>query len=46
MMNEFEQPFVVAGEKMWAAFGFEPTPLREALGSTVAWYRDHDSSRG
>ena len=39
MMYEFEKPFVVDSSKFTKAFGVEGTPLREAIKTTVAWYK-------
>lgn len=36
-----ERPFVVDGSRFAAAFGFEPTPHREAIRRTVEWMRAH-----
>jgi nucleoside-diphosphate-sugar epimerase len=41
MMYEFEQPFVVDGNRFMQTFGLTPTPADEALRRTVAWYRAH-----
>jgi nucleoside-diphosphate-sugar epimerase len=39
MLYEFEEPFVVDHSKFEAAFGEHATPLKEAIGETVRWYR-------
>lgn len=39
MMYEFEKPFVVESAKFERTFGLQGTPLGEAIGRTVAWYR-------
>jgi nucleoside-diphosphate-sugar epimerase len=39
MLYEFEEPFVVDHSKFERAFGERATPLREAIGETVRWYR-------
>jgi nucleoside-diphosphate-sugar epimerase len=39
MMYEFEKPFVVESGKFTNAFGFQGTPVREAIKTTVAWYQ-------
>src|ERR671913_1923444 len=39
MLYEFEEPFVVDHSKFEQAFGEQATPLREAIGETVRWYR-------
>jgi nucleoside-diphosphate-sugar epimerase len=41
MAYQFEEPYVVDGSKFMRAFGFTPTPHRQALVETVAWYRAH-----
>src|SRR5829696_3347092 len=39
MLYEFEEPFVVDHSKFEQAFGDNATPLKEAIGETVRWYR-------
>jgi nucleoside-diphosphate-sugar epimerase len=39
MLYEFEEPFVVDHSKFEQAFGKHATPLKEAIGETVRWYR-------
>jgi nucleoside-diphosphate-sugar epimerase len=39
MLYEFEEPFVVDDSKFEQAFGERATPLKEAIGNTVRWYR-------
>ncbi len=39
MMYEFEKPFVVDSSKFTRTFGVQGTPLREAIKTTVAWYK-------
>jgi nucleoside-diphosphate-sugar epimerase len=39
MLYEFEEPFVVDHSKFEEAFGEQATPLKEAIGETVRWYR-------
>jgi nucleoside-diphosphate-sugar epimerase len=39
MLYEFEEPFVVDHSKFKQAFGEQATPLKEAIGETVRWYR-------
>jgi nucleoside-diphosphate-sugar epimerase len=39
MLYEFEEPFVVDHSKFEKAFGEHATPLKEAIGETVRWYR-------
>ncbi len=40
MGYQFAAPFVTDGAKFAAAFGDCPTPHDEAMGATVAWYRE------
>jgi hypothetical protein len=35
---QVEQPFVVSHERFSASFDLEPTPHREAIEETLAWY--------
>ena len=44
MLYEFEEPFVVDHSAFARAFGDHATPLTEAIGRTVRWYRDERSS--
>jgi hypothetical protein len=39
MLYEFEEPFVIDHSKFERAFGEHATPLGEAIGYTVRWYR-------
>jgi nucleoside-diphosphate-sugar epimerase len=39
MLYEFEEPFVVDDSRFKQEFGDHATPLREAIGDTVRWYR-------
>jgi nucleoside-diphosphate-sugar epimerase len=39
MLYEFEEPFVVDHSNFEQAFGEHATPLEEAIGETVRWYR-------
>ena len=39
MLYEFEEPFVVDHSRFDQAFGGHATPLKEAIGETVRWYR-------
>jgi nucleoside-diphosphate-sugar epimerase len=39
MRYEFEQPYLLDGSKFTRAFGFTPTPHRQALAETIAWFR-------
>jgi nucleoside-diphosphate-sugar epimerase len=44
MLYEFEEPFVVDHSKFEQAFGEYATPLKEAIGETVRWYRSKRSA--
>jgi nucleoside-diphosphate-sugar epimerase len=39
MLYEFEEPFVVDHSRFESAFGSHPTPLSEAINTTVEWFR-------
>ena len=39
MLYEFEEPFVMDHSDFEQAFGMRATPLRQAIGETVRWYR-------
>jgi nucleoside-diphosphate-sugar epimerase len=39
MLYEFKEPLLFDGSKFTSAFGGTPTPHKEALRRTVAWYR-------
>jgi nucleoside-diphosphate-sugar epimerase len=41
MLYEYEEPFVVDDSRFVAAFGDIATPLPEAIGTTVSWYRSN-----
>jgi nucleoside-diphosphate-sugar epimerase len=41
MLYEFKRPFIVDDSDFRNTFSMEPTPLREALQQTVAWYQAH-----
>ena len=43
LLYEFNEPFLIDGSKYTNAFGGSPTPDRDALLQTVAWYR-HQAS--
>ena len=47
MLYEFDRPFLVDGSKFERTFGLHPTPLRQAVRETVAWFRAYaaDASR-
>ena len=36
---EFDRPFVVSHRKYAECFGDDHTPLADAIGQTLAWYR-------
>lgn len=40
MLYEFEEPFICDGRALQSRFGFQATPLRPALQTTVDWYRN------
>lgn len=40
MLYEFEQPFVVDSSKAQHRLGLSPTPLDDALHTTIAWFRE------
>lgn len=39
MLYEYKEPYLIDGSKYHAAFGGTPTPHRDALQQTVAWYK-------
>lgn len=41
MLYEFEEPFILDHSKFERTFGNHATPLREAIQTTVAWYRQN-----
>jgi nucleoside-diphosphate-sugar epimerase len=41
MLYLWEEPFVVDHSRFVKAFGFEATPLDEAIALTVEWFRAH-----
>src|SRR5215212_6778271 len=45
MLYEFEEPFVVDHSKFEEGFGEQATPLKEAIGETVLWYRSKRPAR-
>src|SRR5687768_15706886 len=45
MLYEFEEPFVVDHSKFEREFGERATPLKEAIGDTVRWYRSKRTTR-
>ncbi len=46
MLYEFEEPFIVDHSRFARAFRNHATPLREAIGQTVRWYRDERPAAG
>ena len=42
MLYEFEEPFVVDSSRFEQVFGNHATPLREAIHTTVEWFRKED----
>jgi nucleoside-diphosphate-sugar epimerase len=44
MLYEFTGPYLFDGSKYTSAFGGTPTPHREALQRSVAWYRENTPS--
>jgi nucleoside-diphosphate-sugar epimerase len=45
MLYEFEEPFVVDSSKFEQTFGMPATPLRTAIGETLAWYKSHPEKK-
>jgi len=45
MMYEFEQPFIVDSSKFEKTFDMQATPMRDALKTTVAWYKSHPEKK-
>jgi nucleoside-diphosphate-sugar epimerase len=45
MLYEFEEPFIVDSSKFENTFGMKPTPMREAIKETVAWYKSHPKQK-
>jgi nucleoside-diphosphate-sugar epimerase len=45
MMYEFEQPFIVDSSKFEKTFGMQATPMKDALKTTVAWYKSHPEKK-
>ncbi|MGA7228378.1 MAG: NAD(P)H-binding protein [Acidimicrobiia bacterium] len=43
MKYEFDRDFVADGSKFTRTFGIGPTPLRQSVGATVAWWRSANS---
>jgi len=45
MMYEFEKPFIVDSSKFEKAFGVKATPMKEAIKTTIAWYKNHPEKK-
>lgn len=45
MLYEFEEPFVVDSSKFEKTFGMQATPIRQAIGETVTWYKNHPQKK-
>lgn len=45
MMYEFEKPFMIDSGKFEGTFGMRPTPIRQAIRETVAWYKSHPEKK-
>ena len=43
-LYQSERPWVVDSTKFLRAFGWTATPLLDAVGATVAWFRDHTTN--
>lgn len=43
MLYQFERPFVMDSTASQAKLGLEPTPLADAMATTVAWWRDQEA---
>jgi nucleoside-diphosphate-sugar epimerase len=41
MAYEFDEPFISDHSKFTQAFGDHPTPLADAIRTTVSWFKDH-----
>ncbi|MBK9782507.1 MAG: NAD(P)H-binding protein [Anaerolineales bacterium] len=41
MMYEFEKPFIVDSSRFEKTFGMKATPMKDAIKTTVAWYKSH-----
>jgi nucleoside-diphosphate-sugar epimerase len=46
MAYEFEQPYIMDGSKFARSFGVAPTPLPDAVATTVAWFRERMGAAG
>lgn len=45
MMYEFEKPFIVDSSRFEKTFGTRATPMKEAIKTTVAWYKSHPEKK-
>jgi nucleoside-diphosphate-sugar epimerase len=45
MQYEFTQPYLLDGAKFTRAFSFTPTPHRNALAETIAWFRARQAAK-
>jgi nucleoside-diphosphate-sugar epimerase len=45
MLYEFEQPYIIDSSKFVQTFGLHPTPMREAIRETVAWFKSHPEQK-
>lgn len=45
MLYEFEKPFVVDSSKFEKTFGMQATPMKDAIKTTVAWYKSHPEKK-
>lgn len=45
MLYEWEKPFVMDDSKFRRTFGCEPTPMRQAIRESIAWFRRHSPAK-
>lgn len=45
MLYEWQQPFIMDDSKFRRTFGTEPTPMRQAIRESVAWFRHHTPAK-
>lgn len=45
MMYEFEKPFIVDSSRFEKTLGMRATPMKEAIKTTVAWYKSHPEKK-
>jgi nucleoside-diphosphate-sugar epimerase len=45
MLYQFEEDFVVDSSRFTETFGLAPTPLDDAIGSTLTWYRANQPAK-